>query len=65
MKRLICLFKGHKRGETWSRTGYIYHNIKGHTHWHVKCKRCGYRIDYYSPRARLVGTEMCFGFDGE
>ena len=62
--KIICWFKGHKRGKTWSRTGYVYHYVTGNTHWHIQCKRCGYRIDYSSPRARLIGTEMSYGFDG-
>lgn len=65
LMRLICYFTGHKRGETWSRTGYVNFNQKGNTHWHIVCKRCGFRFDYYSPLARLVSREIQNGFTGE
>ena len=64
MKNLICWLRGHKRGETFSRTGYIYYDQIGDTHWHIKCKRCGYSFDYHSPMARLIGIETLNGFDG-
>jgi DNA-directed RNA polymerase subunit RPC12/RpoP len=54
MKKIICLFKGHKRSNT------KYHNKR----WDITCSRCGYKISYKSPRARLVGLEQHFGFDG-
>lgn len=63
--RILCWFLGHKRRETWSRTGYVYYNKIGNTHWHIVCKRCGFRFDYYSPRARLIGVEMKHGFTGD
>ena len=53
--KLICLFKGHKRGKT---------KYLGNKHWLIECSHCGYKIKYRSPLARLVGTEMEFGFDG-
>ena len=52
---IIEQFKGHERGTT----KYI-----GNKFWRIKCKRCGYKIEYQSPCARLVGTEMRFGFTG-
>ena len=57
MKKIICFFKGHKRGNTWY--------LPWKKAWMVKCKKCSYKIIYESPMARLVGTEMKFGFDGE
>ena len=51
---LICLFKGHKRGKTKA--------VKGG--WKIKCKRCGYVVEYNSPMARLFGKEISLGFDG-
>ena len=65
LRDLICKFKGHLRGKTWSRTGYVALNVRGDTHWHIVCKRCGLRFDYHSPRARLVGKEIEAGFTGE
>ena len=56
MKRLICFFKGHKRGEIWYEPW--------NKNWHIECKRCGYKYNYFSPIARLIGEEMRIGFDG-
>lgn len=59
MKKIICIFKGHTRGETYKqKLGISYV-------WHVFCKRCGYEIYYQSPRARLIGKEIQLGFDGK
>ncbi|MCK9371312.1 hypothetical protein M0R04_15470 [Candidatus Dojkabacteria bacterium] len=58
MKKIICWLKGHERGST----SVIRHSK--YSTWTIKCKRCGYRIIYESPIARLVGTEIKFGFDG-
>lgn len=53
--KLICYFKGHKRGRTY---------YMGNKYWHIECKRCGKTLEYDSPRARLTGTEIRYGFDG-
>ena len=58
--KIICFFKGHKRGKTI----YKYKKTIGHT-WNIVCKRCGYKIGYVSPNARLVSTEISSGFDGK
>jgi predicted nucleic-acid-binding Zn-ribbon protein len=55
MKKIICYFKGHKRGKTIYEKGY----------WTVFCKRCGYWFSYSNRGPRLIGTEMKNGFDGE
>ncbi len=57
MYKIICWLKGHTRDEkrTYIKKKY----------WHIKCKRCGYKISYLSPRVRLVGLEIRFGFTGE
>ena len=55
MRKIICFFKGHKRGYT----------KYGDGEWQIGCLRCGYGIEYKSPFVRLVGIEMRFGFDGE
>ena len=55
MRRIICFFKGHKRGDT----AHVNFNF-----WRIKCSRCGYTIEYRSPLARLIGIEMLHGFDG-
>jgi hypothetical protein len=57
MKKLICWIKGHKRGETWYNPWKKY--------WYIECVRCAYQLNYQSPHARLVGTELKFGFDGD
>ena len=56
MKKIICWLVGHKRGKTF---------YKGKGIWHVECRRCGFTLEYESPMARLVGTEIKSGFDGE
>jgi len=56
MKKIICFFKGHKRGNTW-------YSPWDKT-WHIECKRYRKMIEYRSPRARLVGIEIRYGFDG-
>lgn len=61
MDKLICFFKGHKRGKTSVRIdcpGFV-------KLWVIECKRCRYEIEYRSHMARLVGTEMRLGFDGD
>ncbi len=57
MKNIICWIKGHKRGTT-----LFYKEKKT---WRIKCQRCGYWIEYRSPRCRLVSEEMRYGFNGE
>lgn len=56
MKKIICWFKGHKRGKT------VY---LGKDMWYIQCSRCEYELEYDSPWARLVSTEIRWGFDGE
>jgi len=56
MKKIICWLKGHKRGFT---------KYKGNKCWQIKCRRCEYVLEYQSPMARLIGTEIRFGFDGK
>ncbi len=56
MNKILCFFKKHKRGLT---------DYEGHGVWCIKCKRCGYTIKYKSPHARLIATEIRFGFTGE
>lgn len=56
MKKIICLFKGHRRGYTKRMRNGL---------WRIKCKRCDYRIDYWSASVRLIGIEIIFGFDGK
>lgn len=56
---LICFFKGHKRGKTTSTFNLTTRR------WKIKCKRCGYEIEYDSPLCRLVSKEMSYGFDGK
>jgi hypothetical protein len=55
MKNIICIFKGHKRGET----------TKTYRGWKISCSRCGFTITYNSPSVRLVATEKKFGFTGD
>ena len=55
MRRIICFFKRHKRGNT---------KYLGRCYWKIECVRCQYKIQYRSPCARLVGIEMACGFDG-
>lgn len=61
MKRIICFFKGHQRGETgiWTpmRTGQY--------EAHLKCSRCGYMAWYPCRGRRLVSEELRLGFDGK
>lgn len=56
MKKIICFIKGHTR----SNSKYIGKKI-----WRIKCRRCGYTIEYKSQMARLIGTEILLGFDGK
>lgn len=56
IKRLICKIFGHKRGKT---------KYMGNKYWKIECSRCGYKLKYSSPCARLVGKEMAHGFTGE
>jgi hypothetical protein len=64
MKKIICWLKGHKRGKSFCSQNYNgIRNFNNYV-WTIKCSRCGYKIEYLSPRARLVGTEIRFGFDG-
>ena len=60
MKRIICFLKKHKSGKTKYNC-----DLKGSGIWKIECVRCKYKIEYRSPWARLVGTEMKFGFDGK
>lgn len=64
MKKIICFFKGHKRGKTEC---YQTYNgmVNGKFMWKIECSRCGYRIDYQSHMARLIGIELRYGFDGK
>ena len=55
MMKLRCFFKNHSRGKT---------KYLGDGYWYVKCKRCGYSIEYESPGGRLIGEEIARGFDG-
>lgn len=61
MKKIICWFKGHKRG----RDTCVYNRLSAGFLWVITCQRCGYKAEYYSPRLRLVGKEIGLGFDGE
>ena len=56
MNKTLCYIKGHIRGEAWYRPW-----LKS---WCIQCDRCGYEIEYKSPRARLVGIEIRYGFTG-
>lgn len=60
MYKIICFFKGHARGETEVVT--IIPRVR--YQWRITCKRCGWMFVYSSPRTRLIGTELKFGFDG-
>jgi hypothetical protein len=51
--KAICWWRGHRRGVT---------KYLGDKTWSVRCRRCGFKLDYQSPHARLVGTEMREGF---
>ena len=62
-KRLICWFKGHKRGRTTHKD--LSNNWRLCFRWTIKCKRCGYKTSYISPLSRLVGKEIELGFTGE
>jgi hypothetical protein len=64
MKKIICWFKGHKRGKTSSASNYRGIRLFNNFIWTIKCSRCEYQISYVSPRARLVGIETDSGFDG-
>jgi len=56
---------GHKRGKT-EHTRYCNgYTFKHHTTWFIECVRCGLKLEYDSPLARLVGTEISNGFDGK
>ena len=65
MKKIICWLKGHKRGKTISASNYRGMRQFNNVLWTIECSRCGYKIQYNSPRARLIGTEMNYGFDGD
>ncbi len=69
VKKIICLFIGHKRGTTNSRTPYIYHNMRSsYTRWFIECSRCGHKVSYENntgSHARLVGSEIRLGFTEE
>lgn len=56
MRKIVCKIKGHKRGDTWYKPWL--------KEWHIECERCGHIIEYRSPHARLIGTELKLGFDG-
>jgi len=59
MSKILCWLFGHKRHNTWC-------EANGHTFtWSIECKRCGYKIKYNSPWARLTGVEIQHGFTGE
>lgn len=59
MNKIICFFRGHRRKEC-----RIISSTENSYTWRIRCGRCGFEIEYVSPHARLVGTEMQFGFDG-
>lgn len=59
LNKIICYFKGHKRGRTTHALIFKY------VEWSIQCKRCNYMISYFSPRARLIGEEMSYGFEGK
>lgn len=63
MRNLICWIKGHKRGKTKCKRQNLYYVDR--VRWYIECSRCGYKFDYFSPRSRLISTELDNGFDGE
>ena len=58
MEKIICFFKGHKRGNTRCKSNRYC------VQWFIECERCGYEVNYSSPRVRLVAVEINLGFDG-
>ena len=62
MKQVICKLKKHKRDKE---NTYLGTGKNDRYKWVIKCVRCGYVLEYESPHARLISTEMKFGFTGE
>jgi hypothetical protein len=56
--KLKCLLFGHKVGKKTliKRVPYL------QSIWKIKCSDCGYTVEYSSPRCRLIGTELFYGF---
>lgn len=61
MKKIICFFKGHRRGKTTVKFLKCSNDFK----WQIRCEKCVHVVAYISPRTRLIGTEMRLGFDGK
>lgn len=59
VKRIVCYFKGHLRGKT-----KLKERSFGRSLWWIKCKRCGYSIEYWAPFVRDIYQEIINGFTG-
>lgn len=58
---LICLLKGCKRDKEETTC----FDNGSQIIWNIKCSRCNKKVNYDSPRCRLISQEQLLGFDGK